>query len=52
MPNISLYLNDAEYFDFRQLPEELQREARDSATKQILKVIKKGGVDEKNNIGN
>ena len=40
MPNISLYLNDEEYLAFRQLPEELQKEARDNATKQILRLIK------------
>ena len=40
MPNISLYFNDEEYLAFRQLSEGQQKEARDNATKQVLKLIK------------
>lgn len=42
MPNITLYLTDRQYLDFMNLKEELKKEARDKATKQILRILNGG----------
>ena len=50
MPNITLYLSDDEYFEFKQLNEEQQKEARDNAAKQILKIVRESKKGDKNDI--
>lgn len=50
MPNITLYLTDEEYVEFKSLSDEQQKEGRDNATKQILRLIKVNKKEAENGV--